>query len=82
MNQLHLYKFNEPTPPKKFRWEAVEDFPCSVFPEKRGNNTYWFMRKTHKGKTINLYVGKSGQLSTALLNNAVKMIKSRLGVQS
>ena len=81
MTQLS-FKFSEPNPPTTFRWPQTlgAKFQCSVVPEKRGNNVYWFMRKTRQGKTVNLYVGRHGQLSNQLLDNAVDTIKTRLGI--
>lgn len=82
MTQLS-FNFPEPSPPSTFRWPLMgAKFQCSVVPEKRGNKIYWFMRKTRKGKTVNLYVAPLNQLSDQLLDNAVEQVKSRLGVQS
>lgn len=82
MHQPPLIEVVQNDTPKTFRWPERAGFQCSVVPEKRGNNVYWFMRKTRKGQTVNLYVGKQGQLSEELLDNAVKQVKHRLGVSS
>lgn len=81
--QLRLFQFQEPSPPKRFRW-SVEDesstFTCSAVPEKRGRNTYWYVRKSIDGKTVNIYVAPAGKLSEQLLDNAVINIKSQFTI--
>ena len=81
----NFFGFTEPNPPRTFRWSLMEDtyhiFTCSVVPEKRGNNIYWYMRKSRAGKTVNLYVGPVGSLSAELLDNAAKNVKHKLSTQ-
>ena len=78
--QKRLFQFHEPLPNQSFRWEVLFDdgvYFCSVVPEKRGNKTYWYMRKVCDGKTYNLYVAPQGKLTEELLDNAVKTIRSQ-----
>jgi hypothetical protein len=80
---MNFFGFTEPNPPRSFRWELtdfdkLEVFTCSVVPEKRGKNIYWYMRKSRAGKTVNLYVGPAGSLSAELLDNAALNVKSKL----
>jgi hypothetical protein len=82
-----FFGFAEPTPPRTFRWELITDdkfktISFSVVPEKRGNNIYWYMRKSRQGKTVNLYVGPAGSLSAELLDNAAKNVLHKLPAQN
>lgn len=78
MNQLHLFRFQEPTPPRSFRWELPDCITCSVVPEKRGNNVYWYMRKSRMGQTANVYLGPVGSLTNSLLDKVAALIDSKL----
>ena len=79
--QMRLFQFIEPAPNQSFRWgisDEKETFTCSVVPEKRGSKTYWYVRKSAGGKTVNIYVAPAGKLSEELLDTAVKSAKSKL----
>lgn len=69
--------FLEPSPPVAFRYLRNGD-AYSMRPERRGQGTYWYMRKNRAGQSANLYVGPVGSLEPALLNNAVENIESQL----
>jgi len=45
-----------------------------VWPELRGKNYYWYMRKMIDGERFNIYVAPAGRLSAELLNNAAAQI--------
>ena len=77
-----MSEFKEPFPPRTFRWIGDDYFACSVVPETRGNNIYWYMRKSRAGKTVNLYVGPVGSLSAELLDNAAANVKAKLSEQT
>ena len=68
-------KFSEPNPPRPFRW-PVNDRWYSIRPERRGNGTYWYMRKRINGKNHNLYLGPLGKLSAELLDNAAAQLEA------
>ena len=70
MKQSFFVPFKEPSPSTSFRYTSSNLFTSSIVPEKRGNNIYWYMRKSCRGKTINLYVAPAGKLSKELLENA------------
>lgn len=76
---LHLLasNFREPDPPEPFRYLKDGD-AFSIRPEKRGENTYWFMRKMRAGKTAVVYLGPVGSLTHEHLDNAVHTATTQL----
>lgn len=81
--QIRLFQFKEPPEPVRFRWPVQFDdgtLTCSVVPEKKGKKTYWYMRKSVGGRTINKYLAPAGKLTEELLDNAVKNIKAQMDV--
>lgn len=73
-------QFYEPDPPAPFKYLANGD-TYSIRPERRGANSYWFLRKMRGGKSATLYLAPAGSLSRDLLDNAVTQIDAQLNTQ-
>lgn len=74
LQQKFKFMFQEPSPlAGGFTW-MHDNVVYPVFPEKRKQNYYWYMRKGVGGETHKIYVAPAGKLSVELLDNAAAQI--------